>query len=53
MWDVSISHASEDKAAVAIPVAEELRAYCLRVWFDKWTLSPGDIIVRTSEKREG
>jgi hypothetical protein len=45
-WDVFISHASEDKAAVAAPLAEELRNYCLSVWLDKWVLSPGDSLRR-------
>ena len=42
MWDVFISHASEDKETVALPLAQELEKYCLRVWLDKWLLSPGD-----------
>ncbi len=42
MWDVFISHASEDEAAVASPLADELRNYCQRVWLDTWELSPGD-----------
>lgn len=46
MWDVFISHASEDKAAVASPLADELRNYCQRVWLDRWVLSPGDSLRR-------
>lgn len=46
MWDVFISHASEDKAAVAMPLADELRNYCQRIWLDKWVLSPGDSLRR-------
>jgi len=46
MWDVFISHASEDKAAVAAPLANELRNHCLSVWLDKWVLSPGDSLRR-------
>jgi len=46
MWDVFISHASEDKAAVAAPLADELRNYCLNVWLDRWVLSPGDSLRR-------
>jgi hypothetical protein len=41
-WDIFISHASEDKQAVAIPLAVELKTYCLRLWLDRWILSPGD-----------
>jgi hypothetical protein len=46
MWDIFISHASEDKATVARPLAEELKAYGFRVWLDAWTLSPGDSLRR-------
>ena len=46
MWDVFISHASEDKAAVAVPLADELRNHCLSVWLDMWVLSPGDSLRR-------
>lgn len=42
MWDVFISHAGEDKAEVALPLAEELTRYSYRVWLDKWILAPGD-----------
>lgn len=45
-WDVFISHASEDKAAVAEPLAEELRARGLRVWLDKTELRIGDSLRR-------
>jgi len=41
-WDVFISHASEDKAAIALPLAERLRAEGLRVWLDKFELTVGD-----------
>src|SRR2546427_13232970 len=42
MWDVFISHASEDKKSFARPLAQELENYGLRVWFDEFVLSPGD-----------
>ena len=42
MWDVFISHASEDKETVASPLADELRNYSQRVWLDSWELSAGD-----------
>lgn len=45
-WDVFISHASEDKAAIAEPLAEELRARGLRVWLDKTELRIGDSLRR-------
>lgn len=46
MWDVFISHASEDKAAVATPLADELQNHCLSVWLDRRVLSPGDSLRR-------
>jgi adenylate cyclase len=42
VWDVFVSHASEDKEAFARPLAEGLRAKGLRVWFDEFTLKVGD-----------
>jgi TIR domain len=41
-WDVFISHASEDKNAIARPLAEALRARELRVWYDEFSLTVGD-----------
>ena len=37
-----LSHASEDKAEVVIPLAEELAARGVRVWFDRQQLMLGD-----------
>ncbi len=45
-WDVFISHASEDKGAVAEPLAAELRARGLKVWLDKTELRIGDSLRR-------
>lgn len=45
-WDVFISHASEDKAAVAEPLADELRSLGLKVWLDKTELRIGDSLRR-------
>lgn len=42
MWDVFISHASEDKEAVAVPLAELLAKHGVRVWFDRQQLKLGD-----------
>jgi len=42
MWDVFISHASEDKDAVVRPLAEYLRSIGVKVWYDEFTLSLGD-----------
>jgi len=41
-WDVFVSHASEDKEAIATPLAEALRANDLRVWYDDFSLRLGD-----------
>lgn len=45
-WDVFISHASEDKDAVAEPLANELRKHGLKVWLDKTELRIGDSLRR-------
>jgi TIR domain len=41
-WDVFISHASEDKASVALPLAESLIRSGIRVWLDQFELRIGD-----------
>lgn len=41
-WDVFISHASEDKEAVAQPLTELLRQAGLNVWLDSNELTLGD-----------
>ena len=41
-WDVFISHASEDKDAIARPLAQRLQARGLRVWYDELSLTVGD-----------
>lgn len=45
-WDVFISHASEDKADVALPLAEALKAIGVTVWLDKIELKIGDSLRR-------
>ncbi|MFC5288449.1 DUF1883 domain-containing protein [Actinokineospora guangxiensis] len=45
-WDVFISHAGEDKAAVAEPLAIELQRLGLKVWLDKSVLRIGDSLRR-------
>jgi hypothetical protein len=49
-FDVFISHASEDKSAFVTPLANALKRYGLRVWFDKFTLKVGDSLHRSIEK---
>lgn len=45
-FDVFISHASEDKDAVARPLAAHLQGLGLRVWFDELELTLGDSLRR-------
>ena len=42
-YDVFLSHASADKAAVR-ELAERLKGDGLRVWLDEWVIQPGDSI---------
>jgi hypothetical protein len=46
-WDLFISPASEDKESFVDPLATRLRELAVRIWYDKFTLLPGD---RLSEK---
>jgi hypothetical protein len=41
-WDAFISHATEDKAALAIPLADELQERGLRVWLDRRQIDLSD-----------
>jgi hypothetical protein len=41
-WDVFISHASEDKDAIAAPLAKAVKKRGLRVWYDEFSLTLGD-----------
>lgn len=41
-WDLFISHASEDKAMVVELLANELKKYGVRVWYDEFELKLGD-----------
>jgi hypothetical protein len=49
-WDVFISHASEDKDALATPLAEALRAKGLRVWYDDFALKLGDSLRQSIDR---
>jgi hypothetical protein len=46
VWDVFISHASEDKEAVALPLAQRLRELGVTVWLDAFELKIGDSLRR-------
>jgi hypothetical protein len=45
-YDVFLSHASEDKAEVVVPLAEALVARGVRVWLDRQQLTLGDSLSR-------
>jgi len=47
---VFISHASEDKDAIATPLAEALRAKGLRVWYDDFSLKIGDSLRQSIDR---
>lgn len=49
-WDVFISHASEDKDAIARPLADALRAKGLRVWYDEFSLQMGDSLRQSIDR---
>lgn len=50
VWDIFISHASEDKDAVARPLADRLIQHGLNVWYDEYTLTLGDSLRRSIDK---
>lgn len=49
-WDVFLSHASEDKSAVAIPLAQALQDRGITVWLDKAELKIGDSLRRRIDR---
>lgn len=44
LYDIFISHASEDKNSYVRPLAEELQRLGLLVWYDEFSLRPGDSV---------
>lgn len=46
VWDVFVSHASEDKASVARPLAVALESYGVSVWLNDFELRIGDSLRR-------
>jgi len=44
-YDFFISHASEQKSEMAIPIAEALEQKGRNVWLDKWELTLGDDLI--------
>ena len=49
-WDVFISHSSEDKEFVALPLTKILKESGLNVWLDKHELFIGDSLRRKIEE---
>ena len=49
-FDVFISHATEDKAKFAEPLAMELKRRGLNVWYDGFSLIPGKSLRGSIEK---
>jgi len=46
-WDIFICYASEDKSAVASPLAQALARAGLKVWYDEFSLRLGDSLLRS------
>ncbi|GAB2635976.1 hypothetical protein GCM10027169_00110 [Gordonia jinhuaensis] len=45
-WDVFLSHATEDKDSIAVPLRDELAERGVRVWLDKTEIKIGDSLRR-------
>lgn len=51
MWDVFISHASEDKENLVRALAKQLSdVYRINIWYDEFTLEYGDSLINSIEK---
>ncbi|HEU0165833.1 MAG TPA: toll/interleukin-1 receptor domain-containing protein [Thermomicrobiales bacterium] len=48
--ELFISHASEDKPTLVRPLAEKLRQWGVKVWYDEFSLTPGDSLSRSLDK---
>ncbi len=44
-WDLFLCHATEDKSVLVEPLTLELESYGLRVWYDKFQVKLGDIVM--------
>jgi hypothetical protein len=49
-YDLFISHASEDKASLVEPLATILSTYGVNVWYDVFTLEPGDSLSKSIDR---
>lgn len=50
MASIFVSHASEDKADFVRPLAHALKRYGLKVWYDEFSLHPGNSLRRSIDK---
>jgi hypothetical protein len=49
-YDAFLCHASEDKASIVVPIAEEMRRMGLRPWLDRAEVGWGDPLVAVIQK---
>ena len=50
LYDVFVSHASEDKDSFVRPLAERLREAHIEVWYDEFSLKVGDSLRRSIDR---
>ncbi|MGY3484442.1 hypothetical protein ACVW1C_002325 [Bradyrhizobium sp. USDA 4011] len=50
IWDIFISHASEDKDGFVRPLAHALQGVGVKVWYDELSLKLGDSLSRSIDK---
>ena len=50
MWDLFLSHASEDKETIVRELVNELQKYDMKVWYDEFSLETGDSLSRIIDK---
>jgi hypothetical protein len=49
-YDIFISHASEDKEDIAIPLAEKLKSTGMKIWYDEFSLHIGDSLTESIDR---
>lgn len=50
LWDIFISHASEDKQSIVKDLANEFNNFGVKIWYDEFTLKIGDSLSRSIDK---
>ena len=50
MWDVFISHASEDKDSFVRPLADRLHEFGVKIWYDEFELKMGDSLSESIDR---